>query len=303
MSYLNPFTQPGNWYRGNLHCHTTESDGMLTPVQRCAAYRQAGYDFLAITDHRKVTDVAHLSTPDFLVLSGSELHPRTPADDDYLHIVALDVHQEIDSHLPANEVIAAINAQGGLAVLCHPYWCGFSLLDLQPLQGYFAMEVFNGTCTGIGKENSESTWDDLLDRVGPVLGLAVDDTHHDTFACFAGWIMLKAPALTVDDVKTALHTGAYYSTTGPQFHDITITPVESTAPGDYEAKYAVTVTCSPVESVAFKGQRYYGWREFAPAGELLTTATFRIPAVMKYLRLEITDPYGKRAWSNPFYLS
>jgi hypothetical protein len=37
--------------KGNLHAHTTFSDGVRTPSQLVSAYEKRGYDFLAITDH------------------------------------------------------------------------------------------------------------------------------------------------------------------------------------------------------------------------------------------------------------
>src|SRR3989441_12857996 len=39
------------WLRGNLHAHTTYSDGVKTPQDLIAEYEALGYDFLAITDH------------------------------------------------------------------------------------------------------------------------------------------------------------------------------------------------------------------------------------------------------------
>src|SRR3989475_3698145 len=39
------------WLRGNLHAHTTYSDGVKTPQELLADYEALGYDFLAITDH------------------------------------------------------------------------------------------------------------------------------------------------------------------------------------------------------------------------------------------------------------
>ena len=42
-----------NWYKGNLHMHTTCSDGRVSPEQAEDMYEQAGYDFIALTDHRK----------------------------------------------------------------------------------------------------------------------------------------------------------------------------------------------------------------------------------------------------------
>ena len=37
--------------RGNLHAHTTFSDGVHSPAALVAEYESLGYDFLAITDH------------------------------------------------------------------------------------------------------------------------------------------------------------------------------------------------------------------------------------------------------------
>ena len=45
------FSAAGRFYRGNLHTHSTLSDGTLPPEAVCAHYREAGYDFLALTDH------------------------------------------------------------------------------------------------------------------------------------------------------------------------------------------------------------------------------------------------------------
>ena len=39
------FSSHGNWYKGNLHCHTTDSDGSLTPAEVVQYYKKEGYDF------------------------------------------------------------------------------------------------------------------------------------------------------------------------------------------------------------------------------------------------------------------
>ena len=41
----------GRFWRGNLHCHSNRSDGHSAPERVVAAYRDAGYDFLALSDH------------------------------------------------------------------------------------------------------------------------------------------------------------------------------------------------------------------------------------------------------------
>ena len=50
--------------------HTTVSDGVLEPVEAINVYRNAGSDFIAISDHRKV---GHPWQDDnFLILPGVE---------------------------------------------------------------------------------------------------------------------------------------------------------------------------------------------------------------------------------------
>ncbi|MBQ2975892.1 MAG: PHP domain-containing protein, partial [Clostridia bacterium] len=64
------FPDEGHFYRGNLHAHTTCSDGELTPEETVEAYRHHGYDFTAVTDHNQWGDYRHLGDEDFLVLPG-----------------------------------------------------------------------------------------------------------------------------------------------------------------------------------------------------------------------------------------
>ena len=42
------------WYKGNLHCHTYWSDGRAFPDQAIRSYRDAGFDFCAVTDHNRM---------------------------------------------------------------------------------------------------------------------------------------------------------------------------------------------------------------------------------------------------------
>ena len=296
MSNVNPFKQPGQWYRGNTHSHSTESDGRLPMADRFAAYREAGYDFLVLTDHRKVNDVSAHSRDGFLAISGSEVHPNNPYGGDTYHIVGINLHERINcAEMHPNAVIEEIKRQGGEAVLCHPYWCGHTLFDYLPLSGYFAVEVYNDTCMGIGKGFSEQAWDDLLDKAGrPVFGIAADDAHGTEHDCFHGWVMVKAPELTTDAIMTGFRTGAFYSTLGPEIIDLDVVD-------EGEEKKSVSVKCSPAQSIVFKAQRSRGKRIVAPEGETLTEGTYELPSGIKYVRVEITDETGKKAWSNPFF--
>ncbi|MES2814667.1 MAG: phosphotransferase, partial [Pseudomonadota bacterium] len=38
------FTAPGRFWRGNLHTHCTNSDGVLSAEEVCRRYKAEGYD-------------------------------------------------------------------------------------------------------------------------------------------------------------------------------------------------------------------------------------------------------------------
>ncbi|WP_432981446.1 hypothetical protein [Dactylosporangium sp. CA-233914] len=68
------------WYRGNVHTHTAEppASDVHTDARTVAAwYRDHRYQFVVVTDHEHLTDVAplnaQLGTADFLVLPGQEI--------------------------------------------------------------------------------------------------------------------------------------------------------------------------------------------------------------------------------------
>jgi hypothetical protein len=43
--------EKGRFFRGNLHCHSNRSDGLLEPEEVLGSYRDAGYDFVCLSDH------------------------------------------------------------------------------------------------------------------------------------------------------------------------------------------------------------------------------------------------------------
>ena len=70
--YLLPET--GNFYKANLHCHTTISDGHKTPEEIKEIYKNKGYSVVAYTDHAiLIPHHKELSDDTFLALNGVEL--------------------------------------------------------------------------------------------------------------------------------------------------------------------------------------------------------------------------------------
>ena len=45
------------FFKGNMHCHSTVSDGALAPQELKELYRAHGYHFIAFTDHEHVENI------------------------------------------------------------------------------------------------------------------------------------------------------------------------------------------------------------------------------------------------------
>lgn len=295
MRFADPFSAPGQWYRGNLHTHTTRSDGALEPEEVVRRYRQAGYDFLALTDHNVVTELETAFADDFLVLLGTELDGgRSEIGGDY-HVVAfgLATAAAVPKKPDVPEAVAWTQAHGGETILAHPYWSGLVLPDLLSGAACLGVEVFNTGChLDIAKGCSAVHWDDLLNRGRWLWGFAVDDSHHgqsdhhptDTAQA---WVSVKAPALSRQAIMHALRAGLFYSSWGPSISRIAV------------AEGAIAVETSPVKEINFVSQRWAGASFHAPPGRSITRATFRLRGDEEYVRVECRDAEGRWAWAQP----
>lgn len=61
------------FFKANLHCHSTISDGSKTPEELKAMYAAQGYSVLAYTDHDVLLDHSDLCDEHFLALNGYEM--------------------------------------------------------------------------------------------------------------------------------------------------------------------------------------------------------------------------------------
>ena len=72
LSMTRVFNPEPGWYRGDFHCHTHHSDGVLAPAELLALARAEGLDFFTITDHN--TCAAYdLFPEELLVIPGIEV--------------------------------------------------------------------------------------------------------------------------------------------------------------------------------------------------------------------------------------
>jgi hypothetical protein len=292
----NPFTLPGHWFRGNLHVHSTLSDGDLAPERVLNWYRSQGYHFLALTDHDVLSEARSLGDG-FITLSGIEVGGTDPASG-LFHLVGLGVERQpaigVNQTMPLQEGIDGLRAAGGLVALAHPYWSGQMSRDLLGLEGCFALEVYNGSCEVLDcKGLSVVHWDDLLAAGERPGGLAVDDAHWRPGPRDAGlgWVWVKAMALTQEAILDALAKGHFYASSGPQLYDVTV------------QEDRVQVRCSPAVIVDFVGNGRHSSRLMAPAGETYSEVSYRLRKGQRYVRVACRDAQGCWAWSNAIFLN
>ena len=291
MSWTSPFSLPGKWFKGNLHTHTTQSDGQYTPEQAIAWYHERGYDFLAITDHWVLTP-GQVVAPDFITITGAELHGAG------YHMLGLGFAELPNRDLEDSpQAIAdAILSQDGLAYFAHPYWTGQTSADVATVPEIMGIEVFNAVCEvakGIGF--SSVHWDELLAQGFRFTALAVDDVHWRYNAQGQGFVMVRADRLDEACILDAIRRGQFYASTGPRIQDLRIVQLA-------DDRLALRVHCSPCASITFFARGPRGQRFEAAPGESLDSAVYPIDADQGYLRVECRDARGRIAWSNPVFV-
>jgi len=293
MVFENPFDAPGEWLRGNLHTHTTVSDGQMTPQEAVAAYEAAGYDFLALTDHERLADPSVVATNRLLVIAGIETLCTNPTGGPSYHLVGLGL--PADFRVPRSKhiqtAVDAVNEAGGLAVIAHPYWTGHNSKDMEIVRDFAAVEVFNTNCeVTIARGTSSVHWDDLLAQGRRVLGLAVDDAHSTPRDVFQGWVLAKCAERTREAVMAALAAGRFYSTCGPAIESLAIEGSR------------IAVRTSPVACIRFICDGPRGKLVRSDDGSPVSTAQFEAAGSELYVRVECTDARGRSAWTNPIFV-
>jgi hypothetical protein len=288
LKFNNPFERRGRWFRGNLHTHTTESDGRLSPQETVEFYKSRGYDFICLTDHNKVTDPSGLSTDDFLVFTGCEVSPAQTSH----HIVGIGIKTlgPVEKEDTPQDMIDRLGTMGGLVFVAHPYWSALDSGAVRNLTGIIGIELYNTGCeVEIGRGFSTVHWDVLLTSGMALDGLAVDDGHRYTDDAPGGWVWVKAPRLTEDSIMAAISRGHFYSSTGPTVQEATVNEEE------------IRVACSPAETISFHCHGPSGGSVHRVGEAVLTHASYGLRPELRYLRVECIDAGGRKAWLNPLY--
>ncbi len=282
------------FFKGNTHMHTTRSDGRLSPQDAIARYARAGYDFVALTDHRTVSP--ERIEQGVLVLSGVELDYRL--DVQVVHITGLGLREPFDAHAVCQpgtgpeDGVTAIRAAGGRAILAHPAWSLNTLSVLPRLRGVSALEIFNSVSRSPwnGDRAESASFSDLASTAGTYLPVVcADDAHfYDGDECQA-FICVNAPACTREALLDALDAGRFYASRGPRIEQVEV------------ASGRVVVRTSPARRVIFYSNLV--WTDGrCVQGSGVCEAVYALQRGERFVRVEVVDDAGRKAYLSPIAL-
>ncbi|MCF6305956.1 MAG: CehA/McbA family metallohydrolase [Rhodobacteraceae bacterium] len=301
------FTAKGSFYRGNLHTHSTRSDGVLSPKEVCRRYQAEGYDFISLTDHfvglfdYPITDTADCRNENFTTIIGAELHTGTMENGHLWHLVAVGLPLDFTPPDAPNfrpvmgsESAASIAQRardaGAYVSIAHPHWSGMTGADARTITAAHAVEIYNHGCV-VDNDRGEGfvTLERLLNEGRHLNLTATDDAHFNTPDHFGGWVMVKATENTPEALLAALIAGEYYCSTGPQITNIEV------------SDDSVRIECTSAATIMIQGK---GTSMVTQHGESMTAVNLpreRL-ADSPWLRITVIDRAGKRAWSNPVWI-
>lgn len=299
-----------SWFKGNLHTHTTESDGDTEPEHVAEWYRQHGYDFLVLSDHnhRTILDGTEAERSRWPhLIPGEEV--STVFDDAPIHLGAIGVRElapprggeTLVETLQAN--VDAIREAGGVAVINHPnYKWAFGDREIAATERAWAMEVFNGhpgvnNIGGGASPSTESIWDRVLASGRRMYGVATDDAHHfkGEFGPRRsnpgrGWIAVHAERLSDEALMDAMSRGDFYASTGVRFAELEVRGRE------------IVMEIEPETELGLKHTTVFT----GPNGrELWTTngdsARYTMSRIDDYVRATVYASNGEKAWTQPVF--
>ncbi len=316
-------------FKGNIHSHTINSDGHLTPEQAKVYYKSQGYAFLALTDHETYSDYRdELNDENFIIIPGIEasanlVHGQGPFAGKLKkthHVLGLlgPSHMQakatktpfthLEKYTPSSEcdewnglasaqaLVNALHERGLVVTYNHPSWSRVSLEEFANLENIFALEMYNyGTAIECALGHGTVHWDALLAAGKNVWGFASDDNHNQPKLpdSFGGAMVVCAENLSHDAIMQSMLDGNFYSTSGV---DIVQWGIEGNT---------VTVQCSPVRQIDFIVGGNVGDGETIYCQDIqdsLTTASYTLKGSERYVRIECTDKYGRKAWTNPYII-
>lgn len=234
-------------FKGEVHCHTYESDGVQDVCHTVGNYRTAGYDFMAITDHyvsmssekaKRLFDAAPVA---MTLLLGEECHApteqihavhiggresvnayfRNHPDDVEREVSTIETELVLPSHINRRDyawrVWIARKARefGGVSILAHPHWIWFetyfmasSITQQLLIDGiYDALDI-----TDQEADTTVALWAEMQAQGHRIPVVGCTDSHYTDAnnphrPARGGYTIVFAPNRSEENILSAIRAG------------------------------------------------------------------------------------------------
>ena len=325
-------------FKANLHCHSTLSDGKLTPQALKDAYKSNGYSILSITDHERPHDHTAMSDPDFLLLTGYEAYIRPDPMCRY-DVFSRELHLNLFARDPHNVDLICYNApyvkyvlnpveraamprygsretrqytaeyinrfiqtameDGYLVTLNHPVWSMEDFSELFRYNGFFSMEICNYSAFQSGlNEYNTCLYDMMLRRGKRIFAHSADDNHNEIGLGKPGDDSFGGFAMLNLPDDTLSYDGVIAALDAGSFYS---------SMGPVIRSLEIQGDCARIEcSDAVRIAMLFGAKDTRAVypsafGETVNHAEFHIPPKAQYVRFTVTDALGRHADTRGYF--
>lgn len=331
-------TKEGSYYKANLHCHSTVSDGRMTPNQLKEAYKSQGYSVLAYTDHNVLVDHSDLCDSDFLALKGYEMEINKSGEGndkrfktchivlisknennrkmvcfnpelvwgnarDFLDIVEYEKneppYERVYSPECINDIVRRAKQGGFYTIYAHPTWSCQRYNDYIKYENFDAMEMYNHGCVVEGNNDiNDHVYEDFL-YDGKMLACVATDDNHNAFLTDSSMANDSFGGYTMIKAPSLSYSDIVHSLETNNFYC-------STGPEIKELFWdnnRVCVQSSEAEMICYLGSTRWAQRVNRNVADKLTMATFVPNGKDEWFRIKVIDKDGNAAYSNAYYLA
>jgi len=332
--YLIP--ENGQFFKANLHCHSTVSDGKLTPEELKKIYMEKGYSIIAYTDHDVLIPHPELADEHFLPLNAFEIEineengePFSQIKTCHICMIALEPDNitqpcwhrtkyrfgnaenyrdqvKFDENEPDYErvytpecicdIMQRGRGAGFFVTYNHPAWSLEEYPQYMNYHNMHAMEISNTGCVVAGYEDYCPHIYDDMLRGGKKIFCVSTDDNHN-------W----------DDPNTGNWDsfGGWVMIKADKLEYRTITKAleagnfyASQGPAIHSVWFEdgeIHVECDPAENIKFYFGNRHGVGVFAD-GKELTHASAKVKPENVYVRITVTDAKGRPANTSAYWV-
>jgi hypothetical protein len=280
------------YYKGNTHTHCFPysgdvKDSSYTGETVIKQYKEKGYDFLIFTDHGAWWDAAKYSSPEFIVINGEE--PGISGNGRGGHFSAFNLKSKVNGkNKTYQELINDIYNQNAIPVLNHPRWDRIPISAKKVMdsmkENLMHIEIYNAGSYKPDGLSDVTVWDSVLSSGRLIYGIASDDSHREVKQGKA-WIMVRSSSLCMDSLIKAIKVGDYYCSTGIYLDDISCT------------RKMISIKSKNGTEIKFIGK---DGKVFSAVKK--KSANYKIKGNEGYIRTEIINKNGEKAWTQPYMI-